>query len=174
MSILDAGMQLSKNKSNYDSAHPALKGEIVTASTATQVLSNYIDQGSARDLGAGEAIYPYFESGANGAALTGGTSITAQVVGSDDAAGTVNPVVLSTTLYATGVTAIPLVSLTANALFPMSPIIAGVKKRYITGQLVCAGDFSGNTATVQIGFVDKDARPQLYVQPSGTPTGHNL
>lgn len=168
MSILDAGMQLSKNPTGYDSSKPTLKGEIVTASTATQVLSNYIDQGSARDLGAGEAIYPYFESGANGTALTGGTSLTAQVVGSDDAAGATNAVVLSSS------GSILLAALTANALFPMPAITPGIKKRYITGKIVAVGDFSANAGSVQLGFIDKNARPQLYVQPSGTPTGHNL
>jgi|GEM_PF-6329056 len=168
MPILDAGMHLSKNQAGYNSATPTLKGELVTANGATQVLTNWMDQIQARDLGAGEPIYPYFESGANGTAMSGGTSVNAQVVGSDDAAGVVNPVVLSST----GV--ILLAALTANALFAMPPIQPGIKKRFLTGQIVAVGNFGANAGTVQLGFIGKNARPQLYVQPSGTPQGHNL
>ena len=169
--LLDAGNKFHRNQAGYTSLLPALEGELVT--TATNVLlSGTLDELQAGDMGAGEPIYP-FAKVTNNAAFNPGTSAQFQVIGADTSvtnnsyASLVNPVICSDS------GAILTASLGAGAIIPMPPLTPGIRKRYYYMKVTIVGAAPTTGAIVAM-LVDRNTREQLYLQQTGTPTGHNL
>ena len=109
---------------------------LAVAGTGNLLATDVIDLGSARDLGAGSDVM--FYNSINTAAAAGGTSIEFQIIGADDAAMSVNVVVLATT-GAVAIADIPINYLNFLRLQRAVP------KRYISARLVRVGTFTGAT-----------------------------
>lgn len=118
----------------------ANKIDITTATTTT--LTNSVDLGKARPTGSGKQLIPYVK--VTGAAAAGtNPTVAIQLVGSDDTAGSTNPVVLSQSRP------FPISNSTIHTFYGPSMAPSDVKKRHITMKLVSAGtspDFDVNEA----------------------------
>ena len=175
--LLHGGNEFHKDQTGFQSTQitPSKQGE-QAGYAGSALLSQCIDRLAPSDTGAGEAIYPYAKV-TNAANFNPGVSCDFQVWGDDGVAGNggpsqtfgglVNPVKLSDS------GAIPVANLVAGSLVPMPPLTPGIKKRFIYMYAVIVGA-NPTTGAIVAGLVDKDAREQMFVQPSGTPTGLSL
>lgn len=173
--LLHGGNEFHKDQAGFQSTQitPALQGE-KAGYAGSALLSQAMDRLAASDTGAGEPIYPYAKI-TNAANYNPGVSADVQIWGDDGVNGQpsqtfgalVNPVKLS------GSGVVPVANLLAGTLLPMAPLTPGIRKRFLYAYIVIAGA-NPTTGAIVAGLVDKSAREQVFVQPSGTPTGLSL
>jgi hypothetical protein len=133
---------------DYDNEFTTAAGQAITAAAiGTKVL----DAGAARDWGSGESVVPYARVTST-AASNPTTSMTIDIVGSDTAALTSNPVILSTITVLAA-------ALLANTLHPMPPLKPGANKRYLGVSFTPNGG-NASTGKFVVGLIDRSARPQ--------------
>ena len=142
-----------------------IRSQTVTGTNTSVNSANVIDlstggipAGQVRDIGEGSDI-PNMRVEVM-TAFAGATSVEFQVIGSDDAAQSVNVTVLGST------GAIPLTSLVAGARFAaeINPRIGSKGQRYLSGRFVIVGAGSAGAIFADIGIEIQDGQKFL---PSG-------
>jgi hypothetical protein len=135
---------------DFDDELTASGGQAVTAD-AVGTRPKDAGVGKTVDWGAGETIVPYFRitHAANSNPTTGET---VSIVAADDAALTINAVVLSSKYVLTA-------ELLLDTVHQMPPLLSGTSRRFLGCKFANTGGAPA-TGSYIVGFMDKDGRPQ--------------
>jgi hypothetical protein len=180
MAELDDADKFSKNQAGYNALTPLLLGELVTAAA---LLTWVKDRLQKTDSGSGRGIYPFVQiangDGTANSDFNPGASANFQVIGSNigPSAG-MSLATLTDAQVLSDSGAVVTANLTHGSLVRMPPLAPGYQFRYLYGYVQPNGG-NANKGAIVFGMIDRDARPQTFVQPGNGintpgPTGHTL
>jgi hypothetical protein len=134
---------------DYDDEFTTAGGQSMDGAAA--IGTRVKNAGAAKDWGAGEPLTPYVRVlGADSDVVT---SMQFDFIGADNAALTLNPVVLSTKTVLKA-------ALLTNSLHRMPRLLGGSNKQYLGVKFTPAGGNQANGAKFTAGLIPESARPE--------------